>query len=137
MSDTADRQHRTGMSALVMGLGVLAVGAIVAVVGISAGVRALADRQEHAAYADTRAQAIERLDAGDQAVALGQELCSCDARSRDLANEQVEALRAADAESFNSLVEEFNVLATTWNELIPQIEVLLPGPELHVAGTGV
>lgn len=137
MSDTADRRHRTGMLAPVIGVVVLAVGAVVAVLGISAGVRALVDRQERAAYADTRAEAIERLDAGDQAVALGQELCGCDARARDLATQQVEALRAADAESFDSLVEEFNVLATRWNELIPQIEVLLPGPDLHVAGTGV
>lgn len=137
MSANADRQRRTGTLALVIGVGVLAVGAIVAVLGISAGVDAMVDRQERADYGDARAEATERLDAGNQAVALGQELCGCDTRSRDLANQQVEALRASDAESFNRLVEEFNTLATRWNELILQIEVLVPGSGVGVPGTGV
>lgn len=111
---------------LVVGLVVLGVGGIVAVVGVWNAVTAVQDRVAIADYVDARVEARDSLDAGQEAAALGQQLCDCDIQARDLANQQIDALRASDVDTYNSLVDELNALAQQWNDLLTQLEPYVP-----------
>jgi hypothetical protein len=106
---------------LFVAIGLLVIGAIVAVLGVRSAVVALQDRQELADYARARTAASEAVESGNNTVAVGQELCNCDVQTRDLGRQQVDALAVGDVERYNGLVDQVNAIVAQANQLLDQL----------------
>jgi flagellar biosynthesis/type III secretory pathway M-ring protein FliF/YscJ len=125
--DLAQRQRneRGGVStAFAIVLGLLIVGAIVGVLGVRSAVTATQDRDAIADYAAARQDADAQLAAGNQAVALGQQLCNCDVQTRDLSREQLDVAVSNNTRRYNEIKDQLNDLATQANALLDQLQAL-------------
>jgi hypothetical protein len=109
---------------LLVVLGAVAVGVVVAALGVASATGAVKERDEIADYSSARASATSRLDDAKQVVTLGQQLCGCDTQARDLARQQLDAGVANDVDRYNSLVEQRNALAGQGNDLLDQLRAL-------------